>query len=55
LARPCQRSSFGCRIRSGYRSGWIPQMTANLAVNRTRRLMSSTWRASARRAGYLGR
>ena len=30
-------------------------MTANLTVNRTRRFMLSTWRASRRRAGYLQR
>jgi hypothetical protein len=30
-------------------------MRPNLSVNRTRRLMSFTWRASARRAGYLQR
>ena len=30
-------------------------LTPNPAVNRTRRFTTSTWRASARRAGYLTR
>ncbi len=36
---------------SGYATGLWP----NPAVNRTRRFMASTWRASLRRAGYLTR
>ena len=41
-------SRFGRRVRA-----W--RLIPNPAVNRTRRLMASTWRAAARRAGYLAR
>ena len=42
------------RAMSGHLQGSMP-MQPNLAVNRTRRLMLSTWRAPGRRAGYLQR
>ena len=31
----------------------MERLRANPAVNRTRRFVASTWRAAARRAGYL--
>ena len=48
-AAGCGTSSrFGRRVRA-----W--RLIPNRAVNRTRRFMVPTWRASARRAGYLTR
>jgi len=46
-------SRSGCLLRSASACG--PHLRPNPAVERTRRFMTSTWRASARRAAHLVR
>ena len=59
---PCEQAGCGRLHPTARAGGAVPRACRfagghgpNPAVNRTRRFMASTWRASARRAGYLTR